>query len=382
MVEKLEDGKYKITHCGKSITTIHYMEMEDDVYNDIVTEFYSKPSKDVLYNDLRDIKEGKSNLSNINRWYFRKLMSECGGTKCKWTVEELLQSKELVGMMMERTIGNPFYEEHHPGLYDKFMATLRMSGKGIAVMPGSFPLKVVDAILQKYNLNGNYYDYSCGWGVRLLGSLRNNLNYFGTDPNYMLTEQLHHLVEDYKEANTPKTESLWDDNEPDFPSVDIRTQGSEDFIPEWEGKMGVAFTSTPYFNIENYKYGNQSWKEGTTLDQWLSNYMFPTFDNIYRYLIDGGHCLLNIKEPTGVKFIPQIIEYAKSIGFKYLGEDTVKLGVRTGGVNDGTGKSVVFTADESLFVFKKDSSDNEEVLESIVKDNTKSSEFENQIALF
>lgn len=353
MVEKLEDGKYKITHCGKSITTIHYMDMEDSMYNDIVNEFYSKPARDVLLQNLRDIKEGKCGLNNINRYYFRSLMAECGGIKCKWSVAELLASKELVGMMMERTIGNVFYEKYHPNLYDRFLATLQMSGKGIAVLPGSFPLKTVDQILQKYNLNGNYYDFSCGWGVRLLGALRNNINYFGTDPNYKLTEQLHQLVEDYKEANTPQTESLWGDNTPLFPSVDIRTHGSEDFVSEWVGKMGVAFTSTPYFNIEDYRYGNQSWKEGTTLEQWLNNYMFPTFDNIFQYLVDEGHCLLNIKEPPNVFFIDRIIEYAKSIGFVYLGKEVLQLAIKTGGKNDGSGESVSYSSDEGIYVFKK-----------------------------
>ena len=44
-----------------------------------------------------------------------------------------------------------------------------LAGKGVASPPTQFSLKTVDEVLAKYNVNGNWYDYSCGWGVRLMG---------------------------------------------------------------------------------------------------------------------------------------------------------------------------------------------------------------------
>jgi len=98
-------------------------------------------------------------------------------------------------------------------------------------------------IIKKYNINDNWYDFSCGWGVRLLCAMSEKVNYFGTDPNYLLTDQLNLLVSDYK-ANIGLTTL-----------TDIRTQGSQEFIPEWENTMGLAFSSPPYFDLEDYVVG-------------------------------------------------------------------------------------------------------------------------------
>jgi len=90
----------------------------------------------------------------------------------------------------------------------------------------NYPLSSVRHILDNYNVNNNYYDYSCGWGVRMLGSLAEGVNYFGTDPNFVLTERLTTMGSLYNKYITPS-------------QFDIRTQGSEIFIPEWENKMGL-----------------------------------------------------------------------------------------------------------------------------------------------
>ena len=58
--------------------------------------------------------------------------------------------------------------------------------------PSNFPIKTVDYIINKYNINDKYYDFSCGWGVRLLSSFRNNISYYGTDPNNILVQRLKH----------------------------------------------------------------------------------------------------------------------------------------------------------------------------------------------
>lgn len=51
-------------------------------------------------------------------------------------------------------------------------------------------MKSIDELLENYNVNNKYYDFSCGWGVRLLSSLKHNVEYYGTDPNTVLCERL------------------------------------------------------------------------------------------------------------------------------------------------------------------------------------------------
>ena len=59
-------------------------------------------------------------------------------------------------------------------------------------------------IYRKYNINNTVYDFSCGWGIRLMGALRFNIQYYGTDPNYILCARLQELYETWKDNVNPK----------------------------------------------------------------------------------------------------------------------------------------------------------------------------------
>lgn len=116
-------------------------------------------------------------------------------------------------------------------------------------------------------------------GDRLLGAMSMGVNYFGTDPNYLLVDRLINMVNFFNYQSS---------------EINIKAQGSEIFIPEWENTIGLAFSSPPYFNLEDYQIGEQSYKEGTTYNNWLNNYFNKTISNIYKYLIDDGVLALNI----------------------------------------------------------------------------------------
>jgi hypothetical protein len=89
----------------------------------------------------------------------------------------------------------------------------------------------------------------------------------------------------YKDANPSCTSS-----------IDIRCQGSQDFVPEWEGKMGLCFSSPPYFSLEDYQIGEgQSFKPGMTYQEWRDGFIPQTVENCWRYLTKGGHFIFNVK---------------------------------------------------------------------------------------
>lgn len=168
----------------------------------------------------------------------------------------------------------------------------------------------------------------------------------------MLTERLKQLGKDYKEITLQKT------------TIDIRTQGSEIFIPEWENTIGLAFSSPPYFLLEDYKVGDQSYKEGTTYQQWKDNYLEPTFKNIYRYLIDNGYFILNINNFDKYKLVEDSIELAEKNGFLFIGDhklNNIKRVNELGEFNDNSERIMVFvkkkensTIEEQQKLFKKD----------------------------
>ena len=71
-------------------------------------------------------------------------------------------------------------------LTKKIATAFRLCGIRYCVKVPNFPLKVAAETVAKWNVNGNYYDYSCGWGSRLLAALQNNVNYFGTEDSQFL----------------------------------------------------------------------------------------------------------------------------------------------------------------------------------------------------
>lgn len=169
----------------------------------------------------------------------------------------------------------------------------------------------VEYVLSKYNKNNRYYDFSCGWGTRLLTSLAHNVYYYGTDPNDQLVPDLKRMAKDFEKYAGRDAH------------YEIRTQGSEVFVPEWENTMGLAFTSPPYFDLEDYKFGEQSIKVNPSYRGWINSYMRPTLNNIYKYLINDGYLVINISNSSAVEYDMEgtFIHNAELEGFKYLRTD-------------------------------------------------------------
>lgn len=319
---------------GKTFETIHECEISNKEFENIRKDYYTKPNFDSVKKEFLNLEKGGVKNSNITNYYVKDLMAKTRIYYNKWSIEEVLECKELVEFFISKTRTNKKVYPDKDSLIKKIETAFRLGGKGVCSKPANFPIKTVDEILEKYNINNNWYDFSCGWGGRLEGALKNHVNYFGTDPNYLLTDRLKQLSKDYKE--TTNTNTL----------VDIRTQGSEIFIPEWENKIGVAFSSPPYFYLEDYKIGNQSYKEGMNYEDWKNNYLKPTFENIYIYLINEGYFILNINNFKDFKLVEDSIEIAEKVGFnfiKYHKLNNIKRVNSNSGFNDNSEKILVFT---------------------------------------
>ena len=155
----------------------------------------------------------------------------------------------------------------------------------------------------------NYHDPSCGFGTRAAAGLLLNFRYYGTDPNRELNVKLHEMVAFIRKVR------------PHVPTADIRCQGSEVFIPEWEGIMDLSFTSPPYFDLEMYSDdGYASTENYSDYGKWLECFLFPSIRNSMRYLKQGGYFCLNIKNvPNGKPIWDDAFAFAeKAEGFEML----------------------------------------------------------------
>lgn len=324
-----------IKYKGQVLNTIHYHNLTDEECEEIRVDMKKKPNRDSVFDNLRNIHTGGVRHNHITNYYYLDLMYDTKLYHSKWSISDVIENNDLIRVFYSKTMDNKkIFPDNHSDA-KKIETALRLGGKGIASKPSNFPIKTVDYILENYNINGNYYDPSCGWGVRLLSSLRKNVNYFGTDPNYKLCGRLEDMVSDYNMVN--KTHR----------KVDIRCQGSENFIPDWQGKMGLAFTSPPYFYLEDYKYGNQSWTSGTSYQEWLDGYLTGTIKNIYKYLVSGGYAIFNINNFEQFDLVGDTQKIFLENGFVHIETitlDNIKRTNSNGGHNDNS---------EGIMIFKK-----------------------------
>lgn len=167
---------------------------------------------------------------------------------------------------------------------------------------------------------GRVYDYSAGYGGRLLGVTSSNMryDYIGVDPNTETVERLNYL------------NSLLDNKGTIVQSV------SEEYEPE---DIDCAFSSPPYFNLEKYSdESTQCMVRYRSLDEWFDGYVEPTMSRIHKGLNTDGVFATNIADYKTAKeqfqVVDRWIERAESIGFKYQKTIKMMLNTRPGVGND------------------------------------------------
>lgn len=132
---------------------------------------------------------------------------------------------------------------------------------------------------------GTIYDYSMGYGGRMMGAAlcKENYRYLGVDPNADNApgyEKLEHILR-------------WIN--PDA-SILYHISGSEVYHEEWAGQADLCFSSPPYFDLEIYsKDETQAYNMFPDYKDFIEGYWRPTVKNSLKYMKDDGVFALNIK---------------------------------------------------------------------------------------
>lgn len=332
----MSENKVTINYKGQTLVTKHHKPMSDSMFLELKEQYYAKPQMKHVRNEVRDIfLRGNVTMRKINDYYFKDLMAKVRLYHSYWCIEDVFNHKPLLESFYSKTFSNLDVYPAETPMIKKIETAFRIGGKGVASKPTNFRLDQTIEIIKKYNLNDNYYDPSCGWGVRLVGSLATGVNYFGTDPNYELVERLKTVADLFKEVDLFA------------PECDIRAQGSERFVPEWENKIGLVFTSPPYFFLEDYRIGEQSTKNFSDYQEWLEKYMLKTFENAYRYMISGAYILININDYDKYTLENDTQTMLKRAGFEYVATETFDniTRINSNGIENEN--------NENIFVFKK-----------------------------
>lgn len=338
---------YEIHYLGHIFKTSQYLEMSDEQYEEVCREIYKTPTIEEVRKELVEFNNGSVLIPRkVFAYYVRDLMFDTRYYKALLTVNEMLASKTICGIYNGKIrVKELFFDRKE--LFQNFLQVMDVGAGHVCKKVSNFKVNFAEKILtdkEFFPFLGsrklNWYDYSCGWAARLLAALKQNVNYYGTDPNDALYPKLLEIAKEFNECNCPRSPRM----------TDIRCQGSETFVDEWEGKMDLCFSSPPYFFMENYQHGNQSWKEGMTYEQWLDSFMRPTIENCNRYLTDDGYYMVNVKNFGKFHLYDDTRKIAEDVGFIFIKELKFKNEQRYKYVN---GEPVYIDTDENVAVFRK-----------------------------
>ena len=185
--------------------------------------------------------------------------------------------------------------------------------------------------------NGRIYDYSAGYGGRMLGTCTSRMHYqyHCVEPNTQTVEYLTYL------SSFLRSE------------IKINCTVSEEYEPQ---DIDLAFSSPPYFNLEKYcDEPTQCMVKYNTLDEWFEGYVEPTMQNIYKGLNTDGVFATNIANYKTAKeefeIVDRWITTAKKVGFDYQTVIKMLLTTRPGVGNfRKEGKTEKY---EGIYVFTK-----------------------------
>lgn len=287
-----------ITYLGKTFNTKHYADISQNECEDIRQNLYIKPSLEDVKDELVNFLSGKNVIKNTNDYFFRDLRWKTRILDHKWTVDEAVQNDDLIRYFVGRIKNNPKTFENH-SLIESIKFIFRTGGARVVKMPSNFNPKICDSILNKYISEGDtYFDPSAGWGVRMLCALRNNINYIGLDANDILIYRLKELSKICKEVGFKGNSKLY---------FGVSEKSNE------LANVDLVFSSPPYFNLEDYHYGLQSISYGE-YNSWKNKFLFPTIDNCFNYLKNGGVFAWNIKNIPEAPMLDDTINYLNSLG--------------------------------------------------------------------
>ena len=288
------------------------------------------------YNHVTDNVQGLGNNagSSIGRFLFPNMMTaEPKGRGSNSLRDRFLDEKKL-----KRAIRICFeFRDSNKLVYPMSLRTALelVTGENVTNFKAQHARSIVEHLCPV--MWGRVYDYSCGYGGRLLGISSSNMGYtyVGTDPN---TETFNYL--NYLNTFLNSDSEIIKDVSENYQSEDI----------------DLAFSSPPYFNLEKYSdEPTQCMVNYTTLDEWFEGYVAPTMKNIHKGLNDEGIFATNIADYKSYgnkefNVVEDWISTAGKVGFEHTKTIKMMLNTRPGVGNDKLEGREKW---EGVYVFKK-----------------------------
>lgn len=284
----------------ESIRKNIYHSYNEEYLKKILIDFHNQTL------DTNNFNIENRNINKVLNNFFEDLIYKAKSKNGRYSPKEIIENDELLETALN-------YINEHKNFYQQksIEANLRdffFSSSMVGKVTNFNPV-IARKIYEKYlpYENATIFDYSCGFGSRMLGALSSqyNYHYIGVDPYEELYQR---LLIFYKWINSTLNNNA---------IAELYNIGSEQFIPKLEEKVDLSFSSPPYFNYEIYTNCNtQSYIRYNNYNCWLENYVKRTLENIYKYTKTNGLHLVNLEDTKRIKLLNDWLDIATQIGFK------------------------------------------------------------------
>lgn len=256
--------------------------------------------------DITNFYVENRSATKILNYFFEDLIYNAKSKNGKYSPNEILYDDHLLAIALD-------FIEKHPSFYHKknqitslkdFFFSSSMVGKVT-----NFNAVIARKIYEKYVPveHATIFDFSCGYGSRLLGALTSKYDYqyIGVDPYVTLYHRLLRFASWIQSVLDSEAEAT------------IYNIGSEIYLPSLEDKVDLSFSSPPYFNYEVYtNEDTQSYIMYPTYKEWVEHYVIPTLENLFRYTKNGGFHIVNLENNKKISIVEDWLTIASDIGFK------------------------------------------------------------------
>ena len=280
----------------------------------------------------RVFKFNHAGLSLANSYHPHAFAVRCNDNKCPYDV---FTDYEIFSNGIRKALSGNFFEKRS---YEELLVQSEQSKqiiRGILRRVGGSQMvsnfrPVTASMLYKLfcDENDTVWDMSCGWGGRLLASVKAKVNYIGTDPNTQTQKGLGQMIKTFGDRAQ---------------NYELFTLGSEEYRPT-KNSLDFAFTSPPYFDCEKYSdEKTQSYLKYSNINTWKEQFLRKTIMNVHYGLKPNKFLALNVANVRSYEtFEKDTKTIAKEVGFKLV--DTFDLRLSS--------QQAEFKS-EPIFIFKK-----------------------------
>jgi len=265
-----------------------------------------------------------SSLGTFICRYFCKSFYEATEPK-KENMVELFNDDETLKSVIKNRLGIDWYQQKGKDDVEAFPISFRQIVQGFrssrkVPMISMFKPTVAKTLYERYsNIGDTVYDFSMGFGGRLLGAMSCGRKYVGVDP--LTADELNVMKKHFNFKNCKLVNGV-----------------SEEFYL-LRDSIDFVMSSPPYFNQEVYsKDVRQAYNKGE--DYFYNVYWSQTLDNIWDMLKPGKIFALNVKN------YPKMFEMAEN---KFNHIDTMYLRTIRSHLNKTAGTEKL----EPIYIFQK-----------------------------